>query len=198
MATFKDIQAANEEIKTMTITRWDKKQQKEVGKEYAEVNQRIKAFRMVYPEGFIETNIVSMKEGVVLMKAECGVHVAGGEKLVLGTGYAFEDQKASTINKTSFIENCETSAVGRALGMCGFGIDTSIASADEVSNAIAQQESLKNQPPTPEIKPRYQCEKCGTIFEDKAAADKAWQVHHQVLCPDCCPVSFEGGIPDVL
>ena len=44
------------------------------------------------------------------------------------------------INKTSYIENCETSAVGRALGMCGIGIDTSIASYDEVATAIAQQE----------------------------------------------------------
>ena len=44
-------------------------------------------------------------------------------------------------NKTSYIENCETSAVGRALGMCGFGIDTSIASAEEVQNAMANQKT---------------------------------------------------------
>ena len=39
---------------------------------------------------------------------------------------------SSNINKTSYVENCETSAVGRALAMLGIGIDTSIASANEV------------------------------------------------------------------
>ena len=52
-----------------------------------------------------------------------------------------EKESTSYINKTSYIENCETSAVGRALGMAGFGIDTSVASYEEVSNAIAQQEA---------------------------------------------------------
>jgi galactitol-specific phosphotransferase system IIB component len=61
-----------------------------------------------------------------------------GER-ILGTGHAFEEQTSTFINKTSYIENCETSAVGRALGMCGFGIDTSVASAEEVENAINNQ-----------------------------------------------------------
>lgn len=59
--------------------------------------------------------------------------------MVLGTGTAYEKEGSTFINKTSYIENCETSAVGRALGMAGFGIDTSIASAEEVQNAIANQ-----------------------------------------------------------
>jgi hypothetical protein len=58
---------------------------------------------------------------------------------VLGTGTAYEKESSSFINKTSYIENCETSAVGRALGMCGFGIDVSVASAEEVQNAINNQ-----------------------------------------------------------
>ena len=58
---------------------------------------------------------------------------------VLSTGYAQEKENASVVNRTSYIENCETSAVGRALGMCGFGIDASVASAEEVKNAIEQQ-----------------------------------------------------------
>jgi hypothetical protein len=49
-------------------------------------------------------------------------------------------QGSSNINKTSYVENCETSAIGRALAMLGIGIDTSIASANEVSDAIAKQE----------------------------------------------------------
>ena len=126
--TFEELQRANAQIRTTNIK----------GKEYAEVNQRIKAFRMCYPEGFIRTQLLSVEDGVCIMRAEVG----DGEN-ILGTGTAYEKETSSYINKTSYIENCETSAVGRALGMAGFGIDTSVASYEEVSNAIAQQEADK-------------------------------------------------------
>lgn len=128
MISFEQIQKANAQIRTTNIK----------GKEYAEVNQRIKAFRMCYPEGFIRTQLLSVEDGVCIMRAEVG----DGEN-ILGTGTAYEKETSSYINKTSYIENCETSAVGRALGMAGFGIDTSVASYEEVSNAIAQQEAQK-------------------------------------------------------
>ena len=129
--TFEDLQRANQEIRTTNIK----------GKEYAEVNQRIKAFRMVYPEGSIYTEMISNKDGVCVFKATVhanGDHVTNN---LLGTGHAYEQESSSFINKTSYIENCETSAVGRALGMAGFGIDTSVCSAEELGNAIAQQEA---------------------------------------------------------
>ena len=125
MVTFEQIKKANEQIKTTPIK----------GKDYAEVNQRIKAFRMCYPNGSIATEILSLADGVVTMRAT----VCNEEGRVLGMGTAQEKETSSFINKTSYIENCETSAVGRALGMCGFGIDTSIASAEEVQNAINNQ-----------------------------------------------------------
>ena len=130
--TFEAIQKANESIKTTNIK----------GKEYAEVNQRIKAFRMVYPDGFINTELVSNENGVCIFRALVGRYTENGIDW-LGSGTAFEKQDASFINKTSYIENCETSAVGRALGMAGFGIDTSVASYEEVQNAIVQQEAEK-------------------------------------------------------
>lgn len=131
---YEDIAKANEAIKTTTIERKNK-DGSVVGKEYAEVNQRIKAFRMVYPGGRITTDILKMENGMVLMKSIV-TDEAGN---VLSTGYAQEKENASVVNRTSYIENCETSAVGRALGMCGFGIDASVASAEEVKNAIEQQ-----------------------------------------------------------
>ena len=109
------------------------------GKDYAEVPQRVKAFRMVYPNGKIETEILSNDKGVVVMKAT----VSDGEGKTLSTGFAYEKEGSTFINKTSYIENCETSAVGRALGFCGFGIDNSIASAEEVKNAQANQKPEK-------------------------------------------------------
>ena len=133
---FEDIQRVNETIKTLDVK----------GKEYAEVNQRIKAFRMLYPEGTIETEMLSNENGVCIFKASIIIPLLDDEgKLVdtylLGTGHAYEKENSTFINKTSYIENCETSAVGRALAMCGIGIDTSIASAEEVQNAINNQVS---------------------------------------------------------
>ena len=109
------------------------------GKDYAEVPQRIKAFRMVYPDGYIDTVLLSDKDGVAHFKAEVGCYDEDGCRKTLGTGHAYEKETSSFINKTSYIENCETSAVGRALGMAGFGIDISVASAEEVQNAILNQ-----------------------------------------------------------
>ena len=130
MIKYEDLERANKTIKTTDIK----------GKEYAEVNQRIKAFRMVYPEGVIFTNIESNENGVCLIKAQVGFYDEDGSVKWLGEGHAYEKENSSFINKTSYIENCETSAVGRALGMAGFGIDMSVASAEEVKNAILQQE----------------------------------------------------------
>lgn len=134
--TFDDIQKANETIKPMPITRTDKQTGKKITKKYAEVNQRIKAFRMVYPTGTIETTMINDDNGICTFRAE----IYDGDKL-LATGTARENIKSSYINQTNYIENCETSAVGRALGMCGFGVDVSLSSADEVQNAIEKQES---------------------------------------------------------
>lgn len=123
--TFEDIKKANETILTTDIK----------GKQYSEVNQRIKAFRMVYPTGMIRTEMVSNENGVCIFRA----YVYDEENKLLSTGTAYEKENSTFINKTSYIENCETSALGRALGIAGFGIDTSVASAEEVQNAINNQ-----------------------------------------------------------
>lgn len=131
MITFDDIQRANAQIRTTDIK----------GKAYAEVNQRIKAFRMLFPEGFIRSQIIDILDGICVMHAEVGYYTEDGTRNILGEGTAYEKETSSFINKTSYIENCETSAVGRALGMAGFGIDTSVASFEEVANAINNQKA---------------------------------------------------------
>lgn len=133
MCTFEQIKKANESIKTTDIK----------GKEYAEVNQRIKAFRMVHPNGLLTCEIVSLQDGVVLMKASA--FDENGK--LLGTGFAQEKENSTFINKTSFIENAETSAWGRCLGSLGFGVDTSVASYEEVSNAMQNQDQPKKSQP---------------------------------------------------
>ena len=114
------------------------------GKDYAEVNQRVKAFRMVYPTGLIETEILSNDGDVCVIKATAGYYAEDGHFVKLATGTAFEVKTASMVNRTSFIENCETSALGRCIGFCGFGIDTSICSAEELNNALEQQNPQKS------------------------------------------------------
>ena len=97
---YKELIKANSEIKTVDIK----------GKEYATVVERLKSFRRVYPMGFVRTELISDEDGKAVIKAEVGC----GD-VVFGTGHAYEVKGSSFINKTSYIENCETSAVGRAL-----------------------------------------------------------------------------------
>lgn len=132
MIKAEDLSKINEKLATIDVK----------GKQYVMVNERVKAFREICPNGTITTDIVSMAGGIVTMKAT----VKDGEN-VLGTGYAQEKETSSYINKTSYIENCETSAVGRALGFAGIGIDGSMASAEEVANAIINQNKGKSNEP---------------------------------------------------
>jgi len=138
--TFEEIQKANETIKPISIERKDKETGKKIVKKYAEVNQRIKAFRMVYPMGTIETEILKDDDNVCMVR----VSIYNGD-ILLATATAREEKTASFINKTNYVENCETSAVGRALGMCGFGIDVSVASAEEIQNSIQKQEKIEQE-----------------------------------------------------
>lgn len=136
------ISQANDSIKQTQIKRRTKNGEV-ISKDYAEVNQRIKAFRFVYPKGQIKTQIVYLNgevgSRIVCFRAEA----YDDEGLFLADGYAEEKENASQINSTSFIENCQTSAIGRCLGIGGFGIDTSIASLEEVETAQEEQDADK-------------------------------------------------------
>ena len=104
------------------------------GKDYMEVKDRLQIFRNQYPNHCLVTEIYDLTEDRVVMKASVII-----DGVTIATGFAFEDKGSTAINKTSFVENCETSAVGRALANLGIGLDTSIASAEEVQRDISQQ-----------------------------------------------------------
>lgn len=104
------------------------------GKEYQTVALRIQKFREVKPLWSIQTSIVERTQDVVVMVCE----IYSEDQRLIATGHAEESRKSSQINQTSALENCETSAIGRALAAAGFG-GTEFASADEVANAIHQQ-----------------------------------------------------------
>lgn len=125
MLTKEMIDKANASMKTIDVK----------GKNYVTVNERMKGFRSVCPAGSITTEIVEKDGDHILFRAS----VADEDGRVLGVGHAEENKGSSYINKTSYVENCETSAIGRALGAAGFGIDDSMGSADEIANAIMNQ-----------------------------------------------------------
>lgn len=127
MIEYKDIEKANGEIKTIDLERTSKKTGETTITKYAEVSERVLAYRKVYPNRRIETEILELTENSIRMKAT----VYNDENEILATGHAGET-KAGIINNVSMIENCETSAVGRALGFAGFGIDGGIASEQEM------------------------------------------------------------------
>lgn len=109
------------------------------GKDYIQVNERVIYFTSnpKFENYGLHTEIVHFSDDMetVVVKAT----ITNPEGAIVATGHGMEEKSSSYINKTSHVENCETSAVGRALGFLGIGIDTSIASADEVDMAIAKQ-----------------------------------------------------------
>ena len=124
---------------------------KDALKDYVEVNQRVIEFWAKYPNGRIHTEIVSWQDGVVIMKAEGYRDVA--DAIPFAVGHAYERENSTFINKTSALENCETSCVGRMLGLGNFSAKKSIATKEEVANAIHQQEEIKKQERSPKVDP---------------------------------------------
>lgn len=120
--------AANVGLPTMPIK----------GKKYVMVKDRVKAFRDQFPDWRIETELVYHDEGCAIFRAS----IIDPDGNVHATGHAKEDEGSNNINRTSHIENCETSALGRALACFGIGIDDSFGSADEVANATMQQDYI--------------------------------------------------------
>ena len=106
------------------------------GKEYTTVVERINDFRNDERfEGWsIETDIISTDIENCIIKAT----IKDSTGKIVGTGLAHEVQGSTNINKTSHVENCETSAIGRALANIGKA-GTEYASANEVSDAIINQ-----------------------------------------------------------
>ena len=138
---YEDLQKVNDRLSPILIERKDKKTGQTMSKEYNTVDQRISGFRELFPNGSIQTEIVSLdkvietsgkESGVVLIKATA--YDDNGK--ILATGHALEKESASYINQTSYIENCETSAIGRCLGIIGIGLTDAVASAEEIKGQI--------------------------------------------------------------
>jgi len=104
------------------------------GKQYETVALRVQKFRAAHPDKSLTTEMIVRDDECVVMRAV----ISAEDGRVLATGHSEEYRKASQINRTSALENAETSAIGRALAAYGFG-GTEFATANEVANAIHQQ-----------------------------------------------------------
>lgn len=103
------------------------------GKVYKTVAKRIQEFREQYPHCTIRTRVLDWGD---VVRIRAAIYDQSGN--ILATGHAEEIRGATNILKTSAVETCETSAIGRALGVLGLG-GTAIASAEEMELALQQQ-----------------------------------------------------------
>jgi len=85
------------------------------GKTYHDVSQRIEAFRAFHPRHQIKTDMIANDGKMVVFKAS--IFDPDGKELA--TGHAEEVRGSTQVNKTSALENCETSSIGRALAQMG-------------------------------------------------------------------------------
>lgn len=153
---------AERKLKSITISKGGK------DNEYVQVHTRIIEFRRMYPTGSILTDIISHENGVIVMRTQA---VVDGQ--ILAVGHAYEKEGATFINKSSYIENCETSSIGRCLGVLGIGIENGIASELEVQNAKAQANDVPKKIHTDAVVHRH-----ATILKnipDKREKQEYWE-----------------------
>ena len=142
-------------------------------KEYYTVAERINLLNGLLgkqkKEYSLNTELISWEDGEVIMKAT--LTLIKNESVLTYTGHAYEKEDSSQINKTSALENCETSAIGRALSAAGYGGGNEYASANEVENAIHKQKPLMTNPQRKKI---YELIKSHHLTDTQRISAEGW------------------------
>lgn len=167
------------------------------GKAYVQVSDRILYFNETYPNGSITTQLLSKPEDVrVVVQATVVPDIKNAVRFF--TGLAQEVVGEGYINKTSALENAETSAVGRALALMGIGVIESIASVDEINKANNAQNSPSQRPKVVQLGNLPKCTKCGSeqlISKSTGkpyCKDKCWlNKSEPVVSPNQAPIPTE-------
>lgn len=145
------------------------------GKDYIQVKDRVIYFNEKYPNGCIQTELVSWEGDIITMKAKATPDVDKPERFFCD--YSQEKVGEGMINKTSALENGSTSAVGRALALMGIGVIDSIASTDEMYKATNRSYSAAPDPKKAAT-PQGNCKDCG--------ADMRMSQKGSVYCSKLC------------
>ena len=99
---------------------------------YETVEDRLVKFWHDHPDGRIATMMEDITADKSMVVFRCDVYFHADDHKPKASGYAEETRNSSPVNKTSFVENCETSAIGRALANCGYAAKGSRPSREEM------------------------------------------------------------------
>ena len=144
-------------------------------KKYTEVFVRVEQFRIAFGETMgIDTEILVDDGKRVVIKA-----IVTHEGNIIGSGIAEEIRGSSVVNKTSAIENCETSAIGRALASLGLH-GGSYASANEIAAVQRKEKAMEEQkqpnPKAPEPKPEIDVSVHPQEIEEPEEPKEGWRL----------------------
>jgi hypothetical protein len=132
--------------------------------DYITVAERVEKFYERYPEGRIISHIVEhdAERGFILIRAE--VYRNAEDTLPAATGHAYELKSEGYVQRTSYIEVGETSAVGRALAMAGFEVKRGIASREEMEKSLRDGAAARdrNRRPAPQPAPSESAPEVGS------------------------------------
>ena len=155
------------------------------GKDYVEVPERIHHFWLQNPNWSLKSEVLEIcfETGNVLIKA--WVEDENGVVKAVGHAHEFQANKKATVNSTSYVENCETSAYGRALGIKGIGSREGIASAEEVNGAIEKQKEMNSDPEEAASMPEFRIDKMVSAFDKIGVTQEMLedQLGHSII--DC-------------
>ena len=171
------------------------------GKDYVLVSDRVVYFNENYSEGCIKTEMVSpIGSEEIIIKATVIPQTKFPERYFNGYSQAVKGQ--GYINKTSALENAETSAVGRALAMMGIGVIESIASVDEINKAKSspgyvpkkapQMDTQVATPATPAVLKKTEIDKSGSAPQKQCPLCKKWHQGRYTKCMDCWKAERNG------
>ena len=143
--------------------------------DYETVEQRLERFWKDHPAGRILTDIEHRDERSFIVKA--AIHFSLDDVLPISTGYAEEIIGQGPVNKTSALENCETSAIGRALANCNYSGAKNRPSREEMEK-VARGAVKAPVSPVEVIKPATQPV---TPVEPQTASDDVLRVAHAII-----------------